>query len=164
MDIGESLIGSYYRSVVGCQSVTYNTFLPDKQGEIDVIAVRLETKPQVYAAEVAIHLESLNYGGYPKSAAKVSAKMRAAREFISRVYVDSVPTLEFWSPIVPKGLVALLSDLGEEHDFRLVANHEFTERIQTLVDRAREHTKVTGEPAYRMLQILTHLRGKGLKV
>ena len=38
------------------------------------------------------------------------------------------------------------------------------DRVRQLAAAARKHTKVTGEPAYRMLQILTHLRGEGLGI
>ena len=41
-----------------------------------------------------------------------------------------------------------------------VANHDYTERVQRLLDHAKTGTKATSEPAYRMLQILTHLRGQ----
>lgn len=164
MDIGESLVGAYYRSVVGCHSVTYNTFLPDSQGEIDVIGLHIDQGVDVFAAEVAIHLDSLNYGGYEKTATKVLAKMRAARKFVDLVYDESHLTLEFWSPVVPSGLVKRIEDIQEEVGFRLVANQDFTDRIRMLTEAARVHTKTTGEPAYRMLQILTHLRGEGLGI
>lgn len=52
----------------GCYSVTFNTYLPTSQGEIDVIGVRLSedgAPPKVYLADVATHLDGLNYGTYP---------------------------------------------------------------------------------------------------
>ena len=164
MDMGESLVGAYYRSVVGCQSVTYNTFLPNKQGEIDVIGLRLGSGVEVFAAEVAIHLESLQYGTYPQTVAKVAQKMRSAREFTQRVYAESELVIEFWSPVVPKGLVSQITALETEIGFHLVANAGFTERVRHVVKEASQHTKMTGEPACRMLQMLAHLRGWGARL
>lgn len=159
MDIGESLVGSFYRQLKGCHSVLYNTFLPHAQGEIDVIALRLGAEVEVFAAEVAIHLESLQYGTYEVTTEKVTTKMVSARTYCEQVFRDAAVTLEFWSPVVPKGLVSSITERGQEHGFALVANDDFTERMQALIVEAAQHTKQTGEPAYRMLQLLTHLRG-----
>jgi hypothetical protein len=50
-----------------------------------------------------------------------------------------------------------LADSGAD----LVINETFTSRVQELLDRARGSTKLTAEPAFRMLQILSHLRRSG---
>lgn len=161
MDIGESLVGAYYRQLEGCHSVLYNNFVPHAQGEIDVIALRLGAGVEIFCAEVAVHLESLQYGTYPQTIEKVTTKMVTARAYCERVFRDSSIVLEFWSPIVPKGLVAAIRERGDEHGFMLVANGDFTDRVQKLMDAAGKHTKQTGELAYRMLQLLTHLRRHG---
>ena len=56
-DIGESLVGAYFRYVRRCEFVLFNTFLPGIQGEIDVIGIRLGTPRDVYFAEVTTHIE-----------------------------------------------------------------------------------------------------------
>jgi hypothetical protein len=63
-DMGENLVGAYMRQVRGCRTVAFNTFLPWGQGEIDVIGVKSGEPVQVWLAGVAVHLDSLNYGGY----------------------------------------------------------------------------------------------------
>lgn len=155
MDIGESLVGSYMRQVRGCQSVAFNTFI-GKQAEIDVIGVRnSDAGVEVWVAEVAVHLEGLNYGGYPTTATKIRTKIDAARHYASDVYKGATITYEFWSPVVPSGLVAMIEDV----DIHLVANADFTARVNELAHRAKAHTAHTGDDAYRFLQLLTHLRG-----
>lgn len=44
-------------------------------------------------------------------------------------------------------------------DLGFVVNEDYTERIRELVIHARKNQSATSEPAYRMLQVLTHLRG-----
>ena len=80
MDIGESLVGAYMRQVRECDTVAYDTFLRSGPGEIDVIGVKLgdgDTPPKVYLADVATHLDGLNYGGYETSVKKIRAKLAA---------------------------------------------------------------------------------------
>ncbi|HEX3906462.1 MAG TPA: hypothetical protein VHW92_00870 [Mycobacteriales bacterium] len=156
MDIGESLVGAYLRQVRGCHTVSFNTYLPQGQGEVDVIGVANSSDGvDVWIAEVAVHLEGLNYGGYAASVKKVAAKVAAARAYAAQVYRDATPTVEFWSPVVPSGLVAQLADV----DVVLVVNDDFTDRVNEIVDLAKRHTKMTGDDTYRLLQLLTHLRG-----
>lgn len=156
MNLGESLVGAYMRQVRRCHTVAFNTFLPTVQGEIDVVGVATsEEGVEVWMAEVAIHLDSLNYGGYTKTVAKIAQKVAAARTYSALVYGDLTPAIEFWSPVVPRGLVAALGDV----DVDLVVNDDFTLRVNELAVIAAMSTKMTGDDAFRFLQLLTHLRG-----
>lgn len=77
MDIGESLVGAYFRHERQCHTVAFNQFLPGKQGEIDVIGISGEGVDQhVWLAEVAVHLDDLNYGGYSQTVTKVATRSR----------------------------------------------------------------------------------------
>lgn len=164
MDMGESLVGAYMRQVRGCHTVAYNTFLPWGQGELDVIGVATgadEGSVQVWLAEVAVHLDGLNYGSYQITAKKVATKVLSARQYAQQIYPQAQCVMELWSPVVPRGLVELLAECGAE----LVVNDGFTERVGELLDRARRSTKLTGEPAFRLFQMLTHVRAaKGLRL
>ena len=156
VDVGESLGGAYMRQVRGCHMVAFNTFLPNSQGEIDVIGVtNTPDGVKVWVAEVAIHLNSLDYGGYGVTVERVSSKVDAARAFIAQVYRDVTPTIELWSPVVPLGLLSALASV----DVDLIVNEGFTSRLNELASLASSHTKLTGDDAYRFLQLLTHLRG-----
>jgi hypothetical protein len=58
-DIGESLVGSYLRYVVGCEVVVYNTQTPNVQGELDVIALKQATPRTVWLCEVITHIRGV---------------------------------------------------------------------------------------------------------
>ena len=60
-DIGESLVGGWLKHVQKCDLVLYNEFTGEKQGEIDVIGMKMTQEPEVWLCEVATHLEGLSY-------------------------------------------------------------------------------------------------------
>lgn len=47
----------------------------------------------------------------------------------------------------------------EAESITLVANDEYTRRINLIAEHASQSTQTTGDDGYRMLQLLTHLRG-----
>ena len=62
----------------------------------------------------------------------------------------------FWSPVVPKGY--LTENLAKINGLELVINGSYKERIELLRLRARTEAQDTGNPFFRALQILEHLR------
>lgn len=157
MEIGESLVGSYMRQVHGCHSIAYNTHT-SRQAELDVIGVADSPEGvHVWLAEVAVHLDGLNYGGYQRTVAKIGQKVDSARSYAMQVYPQAKRTVEFWSPVVPAGLTQQLVDTLPHVHF--VINDEFTQRVNELAAIARTSTSLSGDDAFRMLQLLTHLRG-----
>jgi hypothetical protein len=72
---------------------------------------------------------------------------------------------EWWSPYVAVGkLTSVMSEIEQEwgaagRGLRFVINETYTERIRELAANARKNSSTTNEPAYRMLQVLTRLRG-----
>lgn len=165
-DVGESLVGSYLRYIVGCDVVAYNTHTPEVQGELDVIGLRTAAPRTVWLCEVITHLRGTLYGsGYAATVAKVRDKIGRARDFASATFAGDVHRYEIWSPIVPSGIAQRFDELANEFsnqelDVEFIINARYTERVQELVDHAKESFKATNEPAYRLLQILTHLRGE----
>lgn len=161
MDIGESLVGAYMRQVRGCHTVAYNTRVPGSQAELDVIGVKAGEPVTVWLAEVATHLDGLNYGGgNAQTAAKITTKVQAARSYAQQVYPEAEHVVELWSPIVPSGLVSLMNDTG----IAVVANEAYTDRIRELVAEARKASSLTGDDAFRLLQLLTRLRGHAIEL
>lgn len=73
---------------------------------------------------------------------------------------------EIWSPVVPVGkLTAQFAELeavysDDELDVKFIINDGYAERVQLLIDHAKANSSATSEPAFRLLQILTHLRGE----
>src|SRR5919204_4542867 len=103
-DIGESLVGSYLRYVVGCEVVVYNTHTLDVQGELDVIALKQGEPRTVWLCEVITHILGVLYGsGYADTVAKIRDKIERARGFAAATFSGDVHRYEIWSPMVPSG-------------------------------------------------------------
>lgn len=167
MDIGESIVGAYMRYIRKCEVVVYNTFLRDKQGELDVVALKTGEPRQVWLCEVTTHIKGMLYPGADSTdgtAKKLSDKLGRAREFADAAFPDDTMHFEIWSPRVAKGkLTTAFLALEEEAvatgmDLSFVVNEDYTERMRELAAHAKKHASATSEPAYRMLQILGHLR------
>ncbi len=62
----------------------------------------------------------------------------------------------FWSPVVPKGYIT--KELEKIDGLELVTNKKYTQCIDELRIKAKELTNDVGNPFFRMLQILEHLR------
>lgn len=166
-DIGENLVGSYLRYVEGCPFVVYNTQVPGIQGEIDVTGMKIAPAREVVFCEVTTHIRGTLYGsGYDDTIAKIRDKIERARGFAQSTMADWAHRYEIWSPVVPVGkltdgfaeLETIYSD--DQVDVTFVINGGYTQRIQRLIDSARSDPSATSEPAYRLLQVLTHLRGE----
>jgi hypothetical protein len=98
------------------------------------------------------------------TAAKIRDKVERARDFAAATFPDEQHH-EIWSPVVSRGAVALFADLEREFDtaeldLSFVVNERYAERVQQLVEHARGSASATSEPAYRLLQILTRVRGE----
>lgn len=61
----------------------------------------------------------------------------------------------FWSPVVRRGLVG---PLGGIDGLELFINDNYTEAVNALRQRAARSTADANNPAFRMLQILGHMR------
>jgi hypothetical protein len=157
MEIGESLVGAYLEHIRECQVVVYNTHLSNEQGELDVIGIKtLSTgKQEIWLVEAATHILGLDYGGQAKSVKKIKAKRDRALKFAQQLFKGATLRFEVWSPIVSSGIVDELNKLS----IVLVANAEYTDRVNELALHASKSTKTTGNDTYRTLQLLTHLRG-----
>ena len=171
MDIGESIVGAYMRYIRGCEVVVYNTYLRDQQGELDVVALKTGPPRQVWLCEVTTHIGGMLYPGPAGSDGtprKLCDKIQRAREFATVTFPDEQLRFEIWSPYVPVGKLtqafASLEAEAEQLDMDLafIINEEYTNRLGELVNHARSNSSATAEPAYRMLQVLTHLRGGGV--
>lgn len=166
-DIGENLVGSYLRYVEGCPFVVYNTQVSGIQGEIDVMGMKPEPVRQVIFCEVITHIRGALYGsGNEATVSKIRDKIKRARGFAQSTMTDWQHRYEIWSPVVPVGkLTTRFAHLETEYsdsdlDVKFITNDAYAERVQLLINRARANPSATSEPAFRLLQILTHLRGE----
>jgi Holliday junction resolvase-like predicted endonuclease len=152
-EIGETLVAAWYQYVDEYELVVEGVRLP-RQGELDVLAV---AGRRVIAAEVATHILNLDYGGYHTTERRVADKVERAASFLATNFPEHERHVAFWSPRVPSGLAQRLTNVA---GVELVINDEYTRRLQQLVSRAASDPGATSNSAYRVLQVLTHVKGR----
>lgn len=170
MDMGESLVGAYLRHVERCEVVTYNNF-HGTQGEIDVVGVKAapkaRSKPTVFICEVTTHIKGMNIRGAGRERTVTSVQQKFARmqEFAREIYPGHQHRFQWWSPRVPEGMLTTALDTAPgTADLEWIRNEQYAECVRQLVEEAKRNSGTTGEPAFRMLQILAHLKGGRLKL
>jgi hypothetical protein len=160
-DLGESLVGAYLRHIERCSVVVYNNFFPDQQGEVDVVGIRGIRPREVFLCEVTTHIDGMD----TKMIERIDGKLARLREFAELTYPGEQYHYQWWSPNVPTGKRANAFELvrtqwaEEGRSLELIFNQAYTSRVAALIDYARRHSSTTSEPAYRLLQVLTHMRG-----
>lgn len=164
-DIGESLVGAYMRHVERCSIVLYNSFFADQQGEVDVVAVKpgaAGTPRRVYLCEVTTHIKGMSRA----TVRRVPGKLARLREFAELTFPGEEHRFQWWSPYFQTGATTDQFDelwaawAADGRSLEFIINRAYTERIAQLVEVARRNPSTTNEPAFRMLQILTRLRGE----
>jgi len=168
VEIGESIVASYLRQVRGCELILSNVHLKCVQGELDVVGLERAAPQRVWLCEVTTHILGMNNPVKKSAAQRVDEKVVRAIKFARDVFPNAEPHFEVWSPIIRPGLVADLEAVArgfadQEIDLAIVANEKYTERLQALVDMARCNPAATGDDAFRMLQIVTRVKG-GLRL
>ena len=158
-EMGEYLVGAYLRLVLQCGVVDYNARPPGGGlpglGELDVIGFNFASQT-VYLCEVTTHLDGLLIGkGTDSTLTKLAAKHRRQQDYATQYLKDFTPRYMFWSPVVRAGLV---EDLKTRTGFELFINKSYSDAINQLRRRAKNSTADFNNPAFRVLQILEHLR------
>lgn len=162
-DIGEYIVGAYLNMKEECTLVDYNV-RPHGGGlkgleELDVMGINLTTKT-VYLCEVTTHIRGLLYVDNKTTVEKIIQKHQRQKDYfqdhIKKYFTDFKCIYMLWSPVVPIGY--LTEELNKIQTLQLVINKEYTERINELKTLAKKSTNDTGNPFFRMLQILEHLK------
>lgn len=181
--LGEHIVGAYHKLITDCEIISYNqrSKTQGEQMEIDVIGIDSMGDDQViYTCEVITHLHGTIYPGTPSTdrweefgndgyqytLEKLWKKFAADHRYVTSVFDDADRYIfQLWAPVIPRGyLTDGLDQLAEEfeeeygHRIEMVINEEYTERVNELHEFAAEDKKDYGEPAFRFLQILEHLR------
>lgn len=159
-DLGEELVGAYLTEVAHCDFVAYNVRPPGGGikglDELDVIG--LDHKRKVaYLCEVVTHLRGYRFGGSISAAVeRVRRKHKLQKFYAPHNLREFRPRYMFWSPRVAIG--PLSEKLGRIEGLELVINEGYTERIAELRREAKKSPRPTNNSAFRLLQILEHLR------
>ena len=159
-EVGEYLVGAYLKLKIGCDVVDYNVRRPGGGlaglEELDVIGFHFASST-VYLCEVMTHIRGLLYKSNKDTVKRVADKhikqMNYARsqlaQFEHKVFM-------FWSPYVPVGFVT--TNLQTISGLELVVNGEYKRRVDELQALARKNRQDTGNPVFRVFQILGALR------
>jgi len=141
---------------VGLQKVSTAEMIEHRLGELDVIGLDFKTSTAILC-EVTTHIRGLLYVNNQESVARVRRKHQRQREYAAKYLSNFENTVyQFWSPVVPKGY--LTEHLAEIDGLELIINSEYKKRVQELRVCAATQTQDAGNPVFRVLQILEHLR------
>ena len=156
---GEFLVGAYLKLVEACDVVDYNVRVPgggiEGLGELDVIGLKFKSKT-AFLCEVTTHLLGLLYKNNRETVDRVRRKHERQMRYAQRFLSTFSPRFMFWSPVVPVGY--LTTNLRQISGLELFINGRYKESVDKLRDLAHKQAQDTQNPAFRMLQILEHLR------
>ena len=158
-EIGEYIVGAYLRLIHQCDFVEYN-IRPIESGitglaEFDVSGLKFN-KSTVYLCEVTTHLDGLLYVNYETTETKIKNKYERQKQYAKKnLKLFENKIFQFWSPIVTPGMVERLQAI---QGLQLIINQEYSACVNQLIELARNSTKDFGNPFFRVLQILEHLK------
>ena len=112
-----------------------------------------------FLCEVVTHIRGLLYGrGTKETLTRIANKHKKQRAYAKK-YLGMFQSFHYqlWSPVVRRGL---LVGLEKNKGLELCINQDYTKKANILIAEAKKTTKNTGNPAFRMLQILAHMRTK----
>ena len=159
-EIGEYLVGAYLKLIERCDFVDYNVRAPGGGlaglNEFDVIGLHFASST-AYLCEVTTHVTGLLYKNHPATIERVQAKFQRQQNHAA-MYLSNFDKhrFMFWSPWVPVGY--LTQALSEVEGLELVINGEYKRRVVSLLEKARKEKQDTGNPVFRVFQILGALR------
>jgi len=159
-DIGEYIVGAYLKIVKECDFVDYNVRPPggglEGLNELDVVGLDFKNKI-AYLCEVTTHITGLLYKDNKTTVETIKKKYERQKEYANK-YLSDFPNryFMFWSPVVPKGYIT--DELKRVNGLELIINEKYAQGIDKLKEKAKELTHDVGNPFFRMLQILEHLR------
>ena len=159
-DIGEYVVGAYLKIIKKCDFVDYDVRPPggglEGLNELDVVGLDFKNKT-AYLCEVTTHIRGVLYKDNITTVNKIKIKYKKQKEYANK-YLSDFPKryFMFWSPVVPKGYIT--GELEKIDGLELVINKKYTHCIDELRLKAKELTNDLGNPFFRMLQILEHLR------
>ena len=158
--MGEYLVGAYLEMIQECDFVSYNVRFPEEGlrglSELDVVGFDFKNS-LAYLCEVSTHILGFLYGLKAEdSVKKVLKKFDTQKEFAGKKLNDfKTIKYQFWSPRVGKTDVEKLNGIvGLES----IVNETYTNKINELRLLAKKITRQINNPAFRVLQILEHMK------
>ena len=159
-EIGEYIVGAYLKIIKDCDFVDYNVRPPGGGlkglNELDVVGLDFKKKI-AYLCEVTTHIRGLLYKDNKTTVERIKTKYEIQKEFANK-HLSDFPDrcFMFWSPVVHEGDITI--ELGKIDGLELVINEKYAQCVDELREKAKKLTNDSGNPFFRMLQILEHLR------
>lgn len=167
-NVGEEIAGLYLNVIKGCEFIQYNLYIPDTQGEIDVVAVNRRDRI-VYICEVAVHLATgLQYvrDRQPDNINRFIKKFEKDIDYAEKYFSDHKRIYMLWSPIVKDqkrgskhNQLRDIQDIAKylkttrNVDIEFVINEHFQEALASLRSFAAGRTEELKSPILRLMQI-----------
>ena len=158
--MGEYLVGAYVQLIEGCDVLDYGVRLPGGGqaglNELDVMGLNFKTNT-AFLCEVTTHILGMLYKDNRTTVERIAKKHENQRSY-AQEYLKNFHHFRYmlWSPRVPRGYIT--EHLTEIEGLELVINGAYGQRIAELQALAARTTHDTGNSAFRMLQILGHMR------
>jgi hypothetical protein len=157
--MGEYIVGAWLKLIKKCDIVDYNLRSPLEGmaglNELNVLGLDFKHKT-AYLCEVNTHLDGLQYKNTNSAIEKIGNKYFNMRHYAAERLAEFPDRhLMFWAPLVGPGVESVLKELK---GLELVINNDYTSNILALQELARKGTEDTGNPAFRVLQILGHTK------
>ena len=158
-EMGEYLVGAYLKLVKRCDFVDYNVRTPGGGlaglNELDVVGIHFKDST-AYLCEVTTHIRGVLYKNNQESVNRITKKYDRQRNYAKEYLKQFKPVFMFWAPYVPKGYIT--DHLARLEGLQLIINSEYKQRVNELMSRAKAETHDTGNPVFRVFQILGALR------
>ena len=159
-DIGEYIVGAYLKVIKKCDFIDYNARPPvgglEGLNELDVVGLDFKNK-SVYLCEVTTHIRGILYKDNKTTIERIKKKYQRQKEYADKYLLDFPKRyFMFWSPVVPKGYVT--EEIEKIDGLEVVINEKYTQCIDELKEKAKKSTHDIGNPFFRILQILEHLK------
>jgi hypothetical protein len=160
-EVGEYIVGAFLKVVEECDFIGYNMRPPGGGlvglGELDVVGLRFSDET-AFLCEVTTHIDGLLIKTPDYTIEKIRQKFVRQQEYAAKQLVNFRNVqFQYWSPVVrSKKLVAELPNIDPR--LEIIINAEYAKRISQLRAEARLRKNNEGNPAFRLLQILEHLR------
>lgn len=158
-EMGEYVVGACLKLIKLCDFVDYNVRRPGGGlaglEEIDVVGLEFKSKT-TYLCEVTTHLDGLLYKDAPTTVARIRKKYSNLRGY-AKDFLSDFPNQHFmfWSPVVRESIA---NELKKIRGLELIINTDYAAYVGLLQELAKKGTHDTGNPTFRVLQILGHLR------
>lgn len=161
-EMGEYIVGAYLKLKMNCNFVDYNVRRPGGGlaglDELDVMGLDFKNKT-AYLCEVTTHLDGLQYGSSKKITVdriqkKYDKMLDYAKNHLPKELFPEHHFM-FWSPVVSAGVEM---ELEKIQGLELAINDRYSACVDELLEQASKVTYDTNNPAFRILQILGHLR------